>query len=97
MTCANAKPAALTRLWRYLTRKAVKHGLPRPALFISRRSSGIGSNGAQATGEASCPQNAAIPTIETLISARAEKATNISLRSLYQRKHMSLIKGSCYE
>ena len=92
MTCANAKPAALQRLWHMLTRTGGKHGSHPPALFISRRSSATGLHGAQATDARSCQRNTVTPTTKALISARADKATNKSLRSLYLRQHMSLAR-----
>ena len=93
MTCANAKPAALQRLWHMLTRTGGRHGLPDTAVFITRRSSATGLHGAQATADPSCQRNTVTPTIDRLISARADKATNKSLRGLYLRQHMSLAKG----
>ena len=98
MTCANAKPAALQRLWHMLTRKAGKHGSPRPALFTSRRSNGIGSSGAQVTGETSCPQNTAIPITEILtrdrLKARALIQFNRDLQAVeqYVQRHMILAR-----
>jgi len=93
MCSANAKPAAIQRLWHMLTRTDKSAGRPPPALFISRRSSAIGSSGAPETADPSCQRNTVTPTIEALISARADKATNKSLRSLYLRQHMILAKG----
>ena len=93
MCGANAKPAALQRLWHMLTRTGRKHGSPYTALFISRRSSATGLHGAAPTTGPSCQRNIATPKTKELISARADKATNKSLRSLYLRQHMSLAKG----
>jgi len=93
MTCADAKPAALQRLWHMLTRTGRKRGSHPPALFISRRSSATGSSGAPGTADPSCQRNTATPTTRALISARADKATNKSLRGLYLRQHMNLAKG----
>ena len=97
MTCANAKPATLQRLWHMLTHTGGKHGSPDTALFISRRSSAIGLHGAQNTAGPSCQRNIVTPTIDRLISARADKATNKSLRGLYLRQHMRLVRGRCFE
>ena len=95
MTCANAKPAAIQRLWHMLTRTGRKHGLHPPALFITRRSSATGCHGATSTADPSCQRNTVTPTIRALISARADKATNKSLRALYLRQHMNLARGLC--
>ena len=93
MTCANAKPATLQRLWHMLTHTGGKHGPQPPALFISRRSSADGCNGVTQTADPSCQPNTVTPKTKALISARADKATNKSLRSLYLRQHMNLAKG----
>ena len=93
MCSANAKPAAIRRLWHMLTRTDKSAGRPPPALFISRRSSATGSSGAQNTADPSCQRNTVTPTTRALISARADKATNKSLRSLYLRQHMNLARG----
>jgi|GEM_PF-2535696 len=93
MCSANAKPAALRRLWHMLTRTGKSAGQPPPALFISRRSSATGSHGARTTADPSCQRNTVTPKTRALISARADKATNKSLRGLYLRQHMNLAKG----
>ena len=93
MCSANAKPAALQRLWHMLTRTGGKRGSTDTALFITRRSSADGCNGATPTAGPSCQRNTVTPKTKALISARAGKATNKSLRSLYLRQHMSLAKG----
>ena len=94
MCSANAKPkdATLQRLWHMLTRTGGKRGSHPPALFISRRSSATGSSGAQATADPSCQRNTVTPKTRALISARADRATNKSLRGLYLRQHMSLAR-----
>ena len=97
MTCANAKPATLQRLLRILTLTGKNDGQHPPALFISRRSSAIGLHGAQNTAGPSCQRNIVTPTIDRLISARADRATNKSLRGLYLRQHMRLVRGRCFE
>ena len=93
MTCANAKPATLQRLWHMLTHTGGKHGSPDTALFISRRSSATGLSGAQATADPSCQRNTVTPKTKALISARADKATNKTLRGAFMRRHMNLAKG----
>ena len=95
MCSANAKPKDATpqRLWHMLTHTGGKHGLHPPALFISRRSSATGCNGVTLTAGQSCQRNTVTLKTKALISVRADKATNKSLRSLYQRQHMSLAKG----
>ena len=93
MCSANAKPAAIQRLWHMMTRTDKSAGRPPPALFISRRSSATGSHGAPETDARPCQRNTVTPKTATLISARADKATNKGLRSLYLRQHMSLARG----
>ena len=93
MTCANAKPAALQRLWLMLTHTGGKRGSTDTAVFITRRSSATGCNGATPTADPSCQRNTVTPKTRALISARADKATNKSLRGLYLRQHMSLVRG----
>ena len=95
MCSENAKPkdATLQRLWHMLTHTGGKRGSPDTAVFISRRSSATGSSGATPTADPSCQRNTVTPKTKALISARADKATNKSLRSMYLRQHMSLAKG----
>ena len=101
MTCANAKPAALTRLWRYLTRTGGNAGLRHTAVFTTRRLNGAGCNGAKTTGETSCPQNTATPTTEILtrdrLKARALIQNNRDLQAVerYVRLHQTLNKAGC--
>ena len=97
MCSENAKPkdATLQRLWHMLTHTGEKHGPQQPAVFISRRSNATGSSGAAPTADPSCQRDTATTTIDRLISARAGKATNKSLRGLYLRQHMNLARGLC--
>ena len=101
MCSANAKPAGLQRLWRMLTRSEKKSGSPHTAQFITRRSSGIGSSGAQATGEAFCPQNTATSITAILtrdrLKARALLQNNRDLQAVerYVRLHQTLNKARC--
>ena len=93
--CANAKPAALQRLWHMLTRTGGKRGSTDTALFITRRSSATGSSGAPETDARSCQRNIVTPKTAALISARADKATNKTLKGAFMRRHMSLVRGLC--
>ena len=93
MTCENAKSAVLSRVlgWAILT--ARKLGLLLPAKYTSLKLNANGCNGCTPTADPSCQRNTVTPKTKALISARADKATIKSLRSLYLRQHMSLAKG----
>jgi hypothetical protein len=101
MTCANAKPAALKRVWAWLTRLGVKHGSQAPVPFTSRRSSADGSSGALKTGDLSLRQNIGTRTTDILtrdrLKARALLQSNRDLQAVerYVQRHQTLIKGRC--
>jgi hypothetical protein len=101
MTCANAKPAALKRVWAWLTRLGAKHGSQAPVLFTSRRSNAAGFSGVQETGVPSLRQNIGTRTTDILtrdrLKARALLQNNRDPQAVerYVQRHQTLIKGRC--
>ena len=101
MCSESAKPAALQRLWRILTRTGWNAGLRHTAVFTTRRSNGAGCNGAKTTAGPPFPINTATPITEILtrdrLKARALLQFNRDLQAVerYVRLHQRLNKGRC--